>query len=29
MQNTIIYLIGYFGIGKYSIAKALAELEPC
>jgi hypothetical protein len=29
VQNTIVYLIGYFGIGKYSIAKALAELEPC
>ncbi len=27
MQNTFIYLIGYFGIGKYSIAKALAQLE--
>jgi MoxR-like ATPase len=22
-------LIGYFGIGKCSLAKALAELEPC
>ncbi len=27
MQNVIIYLIGYFGIGKYSIAKSLSELE--
>jgi hypothetical protein len=26
MQNTIIYLIGFFGIGKYSIAKELAKV---
>jgi len=26
MQNTIVYLIGYAGIGKYTIAKELAVL---
>jgi hypothetical protein len=34
MQNTMIYLIGFAGVGKYTIAKAIAEmmagtLEPC
>lgn len=28
MNNITVYLIGYFGIGKYSIAKALVELIP-
>jgi shikimate kinase len=28
MTNVAVYLIGYFGIGKYSIAKALVELIP-
>jgi deoxyadenosine/deoxycytidine kinase len=28
MNNVTVYLIGYFGIGKYSIAKALSELIP-
>ncbi|HEX6477597.1 MAG TPA: hypothetical protein VF043_02040 [Ktedonobacteraceae bacterium] len=26
MQNTIVYLIGYAGTGKYTIAKELARL---
>jgi deoxyadenosine/deoxycytidine kinase len=26
MQNTMIYLIGFAGVGKYTIAKAIAEL---
>jgi AAA domain len=29
MTNVVIYLIGYFGIGKYTIAKALADVLPC
>jgi hypothetical protein len=29
MNNVVIYLIGYFGIGKYTIAKALADVLPC
>jgi hypothetical protein len=29
MTNVMIYLIGYFGIGKYTIAKALADVLPC
>lgn len=27
LSNTIIYLIGYAGVGKYTIAKELAKLE--
>jgi hypothetical protein len=26
MQNTMIYLIGFAGVGKYTIAKAIAEM---
>ncbi len=26
MQNTIVYLIGYAGTGKYSIARELVRL---
>jgi hypothetical protein len=29
MQNTMIYLIGFAGVGKYTIAKAIRDLEPC
>ena len=29
MQNTIIYLIGFAGVGKYTIAKAIRDLEAC
>jgi hypothetical protein len=29
MKNTFVYLIGYFGVGKYTIANALVELLPC
>jgi hypothetical protein len=28
MTNTIIYLIGFAGVGKYTIAKAICDLEP-
>jgi hypothetical protein len=29
MTNVCIYLIGYFGVGKYTIANALAKVMPC
>jgi hypothetical protein len=29
MQNTMIYLIGFAGVGKYTIAKAIRDLEVC
>jgi hypothetical protein len=29
MTNTMIYLIGFAGVGKYTIAKAIRDLEPC
>lgn len=29
MTNTMIYLIGFAGVGKYTIAKAIRDLESC
>ena len=29
MHNTIIYLIGFAGVGKYTVANAIQNLQPC
>jgi hypothetical protein len=29
MTNTVIYLIGFAGVGKYTITKAIRDLEAC